>query len=452
MNATHNDLTTGNISSKIIKVAIPIMASSFIAMAYNITDMFWLGNVGTGAVAAVGTAGFFIWFIEALLSFPKFGVEIFVAQSVGADKISEAKLYAKNALFISIFSALVLSLIIGVFAPFFISLFNLKEQNVVSDAITYLRIFSIVMVSWVPMNTMSGIYNGIGKSKIPFVLNSIGLGLNIILDPIFIYGLHMGAVGAGIASLIASFIALGLYLYFIFRVKPPFENFTLKGKVSIEHIYKISKVGLPPSLHHAGFAVISMFIARIVSSWGATAIAVQSLGAQIESIAWMTAGGLSTALSAFVGQNVGAKKIERIKKGYYFTISLSCGFGIISALILYFFGENIYTVFMPNDSLAVELGVLYFTIMAYSQVFMCVEITTAGAFNGFSKSIPPAIVGFGFTLMRIPLAIILSKTSLELSGIWWSITITSWIKGVVIVGWFYFFFKKVIKKPEFPQA
>ncbi|MCK5883465.1 MAG: MATE family efflux transporter [Bacteriovoracaceae bacterium] len=433
---TYNDLTKGSILGKITRVSLPIMGTSFVHMAYNLTDMYWLGQVGSKAVAAVGAAGLITWFVQSLLSFLKTGAEVNVAQSIGAGNTKRAERYARNALYLSFVLGTITCIIVGISAGHLISFFKLKEVEVINDATTYLRICSVSLLASIVMVTMNGIYNGIGRSKIPFVINSIGLVGNIILDPIFIYHFNMGAAGAGIATVISHLFALSIFIYFITVVKPPFEGFSLVGKLSKEFYGKIIKVGFPPAIHYAAFSFFAMVITRIVSGWGATAIAVQSLGSQIESLTWMTALGLSTALSSFVGQNFGARQYKRIFKGYVLTLALSSCFGIMATLLLMFGGHYIYQIFMPEPD-AIRIGSEYLWIMAFSQIFMTLEITTAGIFNGFGKTLPPSFVGIFLTGLRIPLALVLS-VPLGLAGVWWSITITSILKGIVLYVWFFF--------------
>lgn len=437
---SHSNLTEGKILDKIVKVSLPIMGSSFGVMAYNITDMYWLGHLGSQSVAAVGVSGLITWFVGAFLSFLQTGVEVNVAQSVGAGNIKRAERFARNGIYLALLLGGITCLIISVFAHYFISLFGLAEVEVVEQATIYLRIFSFGVFASISMNAIGGIYNGIGRSKIPFAINMIGLIGNTILDPLFIFTFKLGVVGAALATVISHGIAFLVYIYVVKVARPPFENFSFAGRLSKEFYGKIIKIGMPPALHYASFSIFASIIARIVSKWGATPIAVQSLGAQIESISWMTASGFATALSAFVGQNFGAKKFERILSGIKLTMLLSCSFGIFSTFLLAFFGENIYRVFMPEEE-SIRLGSKYLMIMAYSQVFMSIEITIAGAFRGLGNTLPPSLVGIIFTGARIPLALLLC-VPWELPGIWWSITFTSIAKGTLLLAWFVLWYKR----------
>ena len=184
-----------------------------------------------------------------------------------------------------------------------------------------------------------------------------------------------------------------------------------------------------------------MVIARIIAQWGPTAIAVQKVGSQIESISWMTAGGFQTAMGAFVGQNFGAKKWERVKRGYIVGMVIVSIIGILATLLLVFGARPLFTIFIQEEE-AIRLGIDYLIILGYSQFFMCIEITTAGAFHGLGKTVPPSIVSISLNLLRIPVALILSATSLGLNGIWWAISISSMFKGLIITTWFSVLLKK----------
>ncbi|WP_253199492.1 MATE family efflux transporter [Clostridium tagluense] len=188
------------------------------------------------------------------------------------------------------------------------------------------------------------------------------------------------------------------------------------------------------------FTVIGMIIARILSQWGSTPIAVQSVGSQIESITWMTAGGFQTALSAFVGQNFGAKKWDRIYKGYFISLAIISIIGTITSCLLIFFPSPIFSIFI-SEKAVIKDGIVYLRILGVSQLFMCIEMTTAGAFNGLGRTMPPSIVGIVLNVLRIPGALLLSMF-LGLSGVWWSISISSMLKGLILTSWFIIFLKR----------
>ena len=468
------DLTKGKIAFQLTRVAFPIMLTSFIQMAYNLTDLFWIGRLGTGAVAAVGSAGFFMWLGMSLILCTKIGMEVMVAQSAGKNDTQALKHFITSGLFLSIILISIYSLSIFIFSKSLIHFFKLGDDvhgfDPTANGITYLRILSGGMIFAFMSPCFSAIYNGLGKSKIPFYYNSVGLGLNMILDPLLIYGFwifpRLEVKGAAIATVIAQAIVILLFVFSFRKIGISCHSERSKESVTLyltrilrfftslrmgklinhttistnkDYCVKILKIGVPPACQGVLFASIAIVIARIISDWGAIAIAVQRLGSQIEAISWMTAGGFSTAISAFIGQNYGAGQIKRVWQGFKTAMYIMTGVGLLTTAVLFLFPKELYTIFV-KDPETIQQGVIYLRIIAYSQLFMCLEMSTAGAFNGLGKSMPPSLVGVFFNILRIPGAIFLSAI-IGLSGIWWSIGGTSILKGIVLLAWFIAFFK-----------
>ena len=314
-------------------------------------------------------------------------------------------------------------------------------------SIDYLVIVSFGMIFFFLNPVFAGIFNGFGNSLTPFIINSIGLALNIILAPIMIFGFgpfpSMGIKGAALATVISQLIATIIFIKVCRNRIKIFIGLNFLEIPKISFITHIIKLGLPVSLQEFFFSGIAILIAKILAKWGATPIAVQNIGSQIEAISWMTAGGFSTALSAFVGQNYGAKKFDRIKEGYKKAMFIVGIIGVFATCLLIFGARPIFRLFIPNDIEAINEGIIYLKILGISQFFMCIEIATAGAFYGLGKTVPPALVGIVFNILRVPGSLLLSNyTSLGLKGVWWSISMSSVFKGVVLTTWFIIFLKR----------
>lgn len=432
------DLTEGSILKGLIALSLPIMGTSFLQMAYNMTDMIWLGRVGGKAVAAAGTAGFYMWLSFAFIIITKIGGEIKVSQSIGKKDFDSAKNYAKTAMQVNIIIAVLYFLFVQVLKTPLINFFNISDSYVVDNAVSYLNIVSFGFIFAFINPLLTGMFNSYGDSKTPFYLNMIGLLANMILDPVLILGYFgfkpMGVFGAGLATLISQLAVTLAFVVYILKTNTVFREIKLFSKIDMSKTKEIFKLGTPAAVQSALFTGISMIIARIISSWGPYAIAAQKVGAQIESISWMTAGGFQGALAAFVGQNYGAGKEERIRKGYDISIKLIFLVGFFAMVVLFAFAKEIFTFFIPEEE-TVKFGISYLKIMAYSQIFMCIELTTAGAFNGISKTMPPSIVSIVLNALRIPLALVLAKY-MGIDGVWWAITISSVLKGLILYIWF----------------
>lgn len=436
------DLTEGNIAQALIKLSVPIMGTSFVQMAYNMTDLIWIGRVGSDAVAAVGTAGFFTWLSVAFILLSRLGAEVGVAQAVGRKDMEAARGFVRSSIQLNLFTAIVYSAALLIFRKELIGFFNIGDESIVKDAINYLIIVASGLIFYFPNQLFSGILNGYGDSTTPFRINSIGLLANMILDPVMILGLgpfpRMEVAGAAIATITAQCIVT---LVFLRKIKGHelIKGLTLLRKVDIPEICGIIKMGIPVALQEGLFASFAMVLARIIARWGPVPIAVQKVGAQIEAISWMTAKGFSSALAAFVGQNYGAGKWDRIAKGYSIAFGIMAGIGVGATLLLYFAAGPIFTVFLPEKE-ALRQGIAYLEILSFAQIFMCTEIITGGALYGLGKTLLPALVGIVFNALRIPAALILSRESLfGLDGIWWAITLSCITKGVVLPILYYFF-------------
>ncbi len=429
------NLTEGKITSTLTKLALPIMGTSFIQMAYSLTDTMWLGRASTKAVAAVGTAGNLMWFGSGLILITQVGLGVSVAQSYGRNDIEEVKKYISHGFQLDIFIAILYSLLLFLFKSQIIGFFKLNDFEVIRMAEEYLGIIAIGIIFHFINPIFSTTLNSSGNSVTPFKLNALGLIANMILDPLLIFGLgpipSLGVKGAAIATIFAQFIVTFVFVILGKKSNNVYSHINLFMKPDFRYIKRMVKLGFPPFVQTAIHSGISMMLTRIVAGFGDTAVAVLNIGSQIESIAWMSSEGFSSAIAAFIGQNFGAKKLDRIKKGYHKGMQILGSIGAFATLLLIFGARPLFTIFTPKDPTAINEGIKYLRILGLSQFFMSIEIGTAGAFNGIGRTLPPTLIGVVFNILRIPLALVLSSTTLGLLGIWWSISISSIIKGIL---------------------
>lgn len=434
-----NNLTEGKISKALLTLALPIMGTAFVQMAYNLTDVFWVGRLGSLATAAVGTGGFFTWLSMSLTFVSKLGTEVKVAQSVGKKDEQAIKSYVRSGIQLCVSMGLIYGLLLIFLRQPIVAFFNLRDGRVVTMAEEYIRIVGTGMLFTFMNQMFTSLWNGYGSSRAPFAINCIGLSVNMLLDPLLIHGYlgfpKLGVEGAAIATVFAQFMVFCVFLMLTRRNPVLFSDLHLLRRFDGEKMAEIVRIGFPAGFQNGLFAFFAMVISRIIADWGAVAVAVQRTGAQIEAISWMTASGFNTAIGAFTGQNFGAGRWERIKKGYLIGLGMVSIVGIASSLLFLFWGGEIFARFLPEEE-AVRLGTSYLRILGYSQLFMCIEILTSGGFNGFGKTLPPSFVSIFFNALRIPLALLLSSTALDLNGVWWSITLTSICKGILLTAWF----------------
>lgn len=429
------DLTQGDIVSTLVKLALPIMGTGLLNMLYSLTDIMWLGRLNREALAGAGTAGYFVWFAAGIIMISQTGVGVGVAQSIGKEDSEGLREYISNALRLNLTLAILYCATIFIFRHQLISFFKIDDIDVVNQATWYLEIVSFGLLFQFFNPVISSIFNATGNSLAPFVINAMGLLTNMILDPVLIFGLGpfpaLGIRGAAIATSIAQITVLTLFVTLILRSPELFSGVRIFARPNFDYIKRIAKLGIPGFLQNSMHSGISMIIIKFLANWGSAAIAVQTAGAQIESISWMTAEGFSAALTAFVGQNYGARNNDRVREGYKKGVQIVGSIGALAMVLFIFFGEPIFSLFIPNDPEAINLGGHYLKILGFSQIFLCLEIAAMGGFNGIGRPIVPAVIGTIFNVLRIPGALLLSSTSLGVYGIWWAVSGSSIIKGAL---------------------
>ena len=443
------DLTKDPILPSLAGLALPIMATSLIQMAYNLIDMLWIGRIGSVAVAAIGAAGMYMWLSNGLATLAKMGGQVKVAHALGAKREEEAAEYAQSALQLSLIFGIGFGLISVVAATPMISFFKLNSAAVIADAEIYLQITCGGVVFSFLNQVFTGVLTAMGNSRVTFVATTIGLVFNIVLDPALIFGLGplpvMGVVGAALATVFSQVIVTAIFVVIAYKDRVVFRKIHLLKSFHKESMAQIIRIGFPIGVQSMFFTAISMIIARMVAGFGDAAVAVQKVGSQIESISWMTAEGFGAAVSAFMAQNLGAGSKERIIKGYRVAIGLEIVWGILCTVLLIVFPDYIFKIFITEKEI-LPMGVDYLKILGVAQFFMCIELTTAGAFTGLGKTIPPSITSIVLSAVRIPIASMLVAGGMGLNGIWWSITISCILKGIVMFVWFLYYLKHDFKR------
>lgn len=433
------DLLNGSILKGLTGLAFPIMLTSFLQMAYNLTDMIWIGRVGSEAVSAVGIASMLIWLSNGVVMVPRVGGQVSVARSIGAEKMEDAKAYAKTSFQIAIVLGIIYGAIMIIFNKQLIGFFKIDNENIIIDAGYYVYIAGGMIFFNFMNQIFTGMWTALGKSGVTLKATLVGLSINIILDPILIFGLgpipKLGVAGAAMATVVAQLIVLIVFLIIAVRDKGIVGTMTDWTKFERKLASNIAKIGLPVGIQNMIFTGIAMVISRMITGFGDTAIAIQKVGSQIESISWMTAEGFGTAVNTMIAQNHGAKQEDRVDTGYKTAIRIMMGWGLFTTVALVFGAEPLFKIFISEPEMLPQ-GVDYLRILGLSQLFMCIELASSGAFQGLGKSSIPSITCVILNALRIPGAFILSKTSLGINGIWWAIAISTVLKGTILHGWF----------------
>lgn len=434
------NLTKGPITRKLIVLAVPLIAANLMQMAYNFTDMFFVGRYSSEAVVALATAGFYLWLASGLILLAKTGMEVLVGQSYGKKDHDSVALYIRNGLVFSFVLSITMTIIFSVFSTPLIEIFGLSDLYIKDLAIQYLIIISFALFFISMGQSLTSIFQALGNTKTIFIYSAIGLVVNIILDPIFILYLDWGVKGAAFATLIASMIPTSLFILTLIKKTDYLQNFFKSLKIkAVKDIFKISKF---VAINSISFTFIAMIISIRVIEFGDKALGAQRIGANLESFSWLIGTGIATSISVFAAQNYGAKHYHRLLRGYYVTILMMSAYGVIVGTVFLFFGGNLISIF-TTDSEIINFGAQYMIFISFSQVFMLLEGISSGVFNGIGKTVYPAFFSISGNLGRLALVFILSSESLfGLNGIWIAISVSSIYKGLGITSYLLYFVNK----------
>ena len=413
------------------------MGTQLMQMAYNLVDVAYLGRVGSDAVAASATAGFYMWMSNAFLLLGRMGAEIGVSQAMGRKDEADARRYARGAIWMAALLGVGFAAALILFRGPLIGFFNLAERDVAASARRYLTIVAL----GVPFTYLSAAANATftasGNSRLPFLINSAGLLLNMALDPLLIFRAGWGVAGAGAATAASQMFVCALALWALKRAKQrPFESITILRRPDWAHIRRMLNWSAPIALESLFFTFLSMLTTRLVVGYGAGAVATVNVGTQIESMSWMVGGGFGSAVTAFIGQNYGAGRQDRIDRCVKLSITVMAGWGLFVSLVLYFLGGALFMVFMPDETL-LPLGVLYLRVMAFSELLLCSEGVVSGAFRGCGQTRQSAVASIISNSLRVVLAYALSRTALGIGGVFWGITISTNLRVLWIGIWYF---------------
>ncbi|GJM44857.1 MAG: MATE family efflux transporter [Gemmatimonadota bacterium] len=404
-------------------------------------DTAWVGRLSPEALGAVSTCFFASWTIFALGDTVVAGLTALIAQAVGAHEDDEATVIATTGSVVAIALGVVVATL-GWFGagPLFRLLFD--DPQVIRMGTEYLSIYSLLAPLFYLDLAAESVYRSCGDSRTPMNVLLVGSALNIGLDPLFIFGIgpfpEWGVRGAALATAFAQIVVVMIYagLYFRGSFPLPIRFSQTMQTFRLVHVRQLVKIGLPSALIGTLFSVVYLAIARITGEFGASALAALGVVNRLESLNYLTAVAVGMGVSTLVGQNLGADQPDRAEQSAHRGAQLiSVTTGLLT-LAFFIWPEPIARLFTSDPS-AVHEAAVFLRIVAVSQVLMGWELVYGQALTGAGDTLPPMYVAIVTSVVRVPLAWWLAtQTSLGVAGIWWTISITSMMRGIWLTGWF----------------
>ncbi|MDD3050016.1 MAG: MATE family efflux transporter [Candidatus Cloacimonetes bacterium] len=416
------NLTEGSVLKNLVILSLPIMLSNFIQTFYNLTDAFWLGKLGEQAKDAVSVAGMtfpLVFFISSFgIGFVIAGTAL-VSRNIGAGSLGDIRKIVSQFFYILIAFTLFFLVISFGFIDLIMTLLNVPPE-LIPIAKGYMRVIFLGMSFMFIFLSYQSFAHGFGDTVSPMKIQLVSVMLNVFLDPLFIFGYsffpRLETLGAGYATLIARGIAAVMAVYYFYRdYRIHFPKRT-EMKFDAKIMKTILKIGLPASISQSmtsfGFLVLQGF----VNSFGTVVISIYSIGNRMTGLFMMPAMGISNALAAIIGQNLGARNVKRAEKSLHTAILLIMIIMSVGAYILYFWGAEL-TRFFIDDPEVITTGVRMFKVTSFASWAFGLIFIFIGVYNGAGITFPPLLINITrLWVLRIPITYFLAGKLNSASG------------------------------------
>lgn len=425
-------MTQGNIWKLLITFAIPLIIGNLLQQMYNTADSIIVGNfVGSNGLAAVGSGTALINLIIAFAQGASVGAGVVVSQYIGADKKDKIKISVHTSICISIILGLILSLL-GIFASPSLLIMMKTPKVVLKSSILYLQIYCGGLIFNVIYNMATGILNAAGNSKKPLVYLAIASFTNIILDLLFIKIFKLGVMGAAIATDISQAISCILAIGYLLKVKSDYKLYIKDLKINKETAVKIIKIGLPTAIQNMVISFSNVLVQSSVNAYGATAMAGYAAYLKIDGFNILPVLSISMAVTTFTGQNVGANRLDRVKKGMYSSLIMVLVYTVFIGAVLLIFSHQVLGLFTHSAQVIMygQLAMKYFCPYYF---LLGILNVLAGTVRGAGKGIPPMIILlFSMCIFRILWIKIALPFYSSIDGVFILYPI-SWLVGAILM-------------------
>ncbi len=420
----------GSIYRALLTLSIPIMINSLIQTLYNLVDGIWVSKISSVHFAATA----FVWPVNFLFISLGIGLSIagtsLLSQLVGGGKLKEAKEYSTQLMAITILSSIVFTVLGYIISPTIIKLMG-ATGDLAKLGNIYLRITFLDLPFLFLFFNINSMMNAQGDTITPTILSGISAIINVVLDPIFIFTFNWGIAGAAWATLGSRAILAIVGFIMLFKdsnkIKPEFTDFKFNKGI----IKEIVTVGLPSTIGQSGASLGFIVLNGFIGSYGTATIAAFAMVNRITSLIMQPAMGLGSALTAIVGQNIGANQIERVKDAFHKALKLTIIIGIVGCLLLIVFDDPIINFFMQSkdDPSVIELGLTYLLYISFSMPLMGIFSVLQGLFQGSGNTKYSMAMEVGrLWFVRLPMILLFKHfTNWGSSGIWFSMSFSNLI-------------------------
>ncbi len=433
-------ITEGNLLWALSMLAMPMLVGAILQNVQSLIDLFWVGRLGSHAVASVAMAATILMVLFPMLMGLSTGTVALVARAVGAGNREEASRATGQSLML----AFVLGGLSGLIGWHYSTpLFHLlgAEPDIIETGSAYLRITLLGSFTVFVLFIGNAALQGAGDATTPTIIMAISNVVNIVLAPFLIFGIgpfpRMEVRGAALATVISQAVAAVLSLYVLFTGRTHLHLKLSQFKPDLDLSWRILRIGIPGLGQMLSRSLMSAVLMRIVAICGTTAVAAYGVGMRFHMIILMPAFALGGAAATMVGQNLGAGKPDRARYAAWMATLIDVGIMVVSAIVIYVVAPVLIRVF-NNEPEVIEIGTRYLRIVSPFYVFVALGVVLGRALNGAGDSLAPMIITVAtLWILQVPLAILFARIWQPATvGIWWAIVVAYVVQGILTTAWF----------------
>lgn len=424
----------GSMGKAILALAVPVVINSFLQTMYNMTDTYWLGQLGTNELAAINLVSPLQQIVVNFGSGLTVAGAVLIAQLIGASKKEEAASMASQIFVCAMIFSIICAGVIAIFTPTVVNWLGADEPTA-KVANVYLRIVILDMPFLYMVNIFAAIRQAQGDTVSPMFLNLTGILLNVILDPLLMIVIHWGAAGAALATVIAKAVPAMISLVILKRDTTG-VRIRLKGfRFEKSKMKSILTVGLPTAIGGSTMQLGFLLMSRNVYVYGTGAMAAYGIGNKVNGLITLPSNGIGSAVATIVGQNIGANQIDRAEKGYKIARRVSVIFLFVGGLILSrpFLSEAIVGLFSTDEEV-IAMAADFLSIMALWCFTNGVYNSTSGLFQGSGHTeVTMAVDATRLWVFRFATLYVCENwLHMGVRSIWYSVVVSNALSSVIL--------------------
>lgn len=438
-----SDMTVGKPWEKILVFTIPMLIGNIAQQLYSTVDSIVVGRyVGDNALAAVGSASPILNLLLVLFMGISVGAGVMVSQYFGAKQRDELSKTIGNCITLTAIASIIIMIVGSIGIRPLLELLNTPD-SIIDWCDSYLRILVLGIAGCAYYNILCGVLRGLGDSISALIYLLVATVINIVLDILFVAQFQMGVAGVALATVIAQAISSIMCLIKLYKMRDIFDLTPAYLKVSAKHTSTIIRLGLPSGLTQAIFSMAMIIVQSLTNSFGEMVIAANVIIMRVDGFAMMPNFSFGTAMTTYAGQNVGAKRLDRVEQGAKQGTLIAVGTSTVITCLILIFGKYLMGIFTSTSEL-VNLSANMMRILAAGYIAMAVTQCLSGIMRGAGDTMTPMWISLVTTVaIRVPLAYALAyltRSPEHPNGAYQSLFIsllTSWVMGALITAFFY---------------